>query len=409
MSDKLDELLGELALKLKATGDQDVKKVLDTTRKEVENTATATSGWLGRLQGGFMAFQATALATFGVVAGGLATMSYLAEDERAGAGLRVAAAELNSLLDTMKVIGLEAAEILAQAFDIGPNLGRFRDMVYSIWENWRGTFLSAADLAYEFYLRVAEIFNAVTSAIGLTTESGGESWASMLRYWLDLGIFFLRSWRSILDLVGEQFRVTFDDAKQFAAAFVVNLGVLAHNIYLFFYDIYNFIAHFLRNVGLNIRNFLEAVERWFSGGGWRFDTVNLMAGFRSSLMRDMLSFVAPEYDNRGQRDRLADAVGQQWADFVAEREQRQREILADLVRPRQEQPQPPAQVTQQPAQQFGLVGFSELARRSQEDTLRRLAERQADATERAAVGIEALAEAARGPGLRIQGSTARYE
>jgi len=415
---KKGETLGEYAVRFTATGEDRVVNALEQIRREIERstkkttkgireisketeeTGEKTRGWLGRLRDSFTAVGVAAAGGVALAAGGLAGLAALAENEQASIGLRTMAAEWVSLLDTIKTVSLEAGEVLARALNLGPALGGLRESIYSMWENWRGTFLSAADLAYEFYLRVVDIFTAVGEAIGLTTQHGGDSWADMIRYWLDTATFFLRQWRSIFELAGTQLSLVFDDAAQIAAATLTNIAVVAQNIALGIYDVFNFLWQALRNIGLNIRNFMESLSRWMSGGGWQFDAVELDRGFRSSLMRDGWSFVSPEYASREERDRQAENLGQQLADFRLERELRQRELLTDLVRPQQ-------QTT--PTQQFGFVGFSELARRSQEDTLKQLAERQAGAAERAAVGIEALAEAARGPGLRVQGTGARYE
>jgi len=403
------------------------EKELKQKQKELEQEEK-----MRRQQRREMLLGAGAMLASGAV-GAAGSMYLLSQNERAGDSLRAMGEQTGMLGEALQTVGLEVFEIVSRFFDLPEAIRTARDWLLEFWDDWKGTFLAGLDLLSAVYSGfrsffswlgeiVGPVFQAIGTAFSVLGEqilgesktvalSFGETWGESFRTVLELTIFFMREWQSMLGLAGSHVAHLWDDIVQGATAIMTNIVVVGQWVALAIYDAFNFLWQAIRNIGLNIRNFMESVQRWVSGGGWSFDAVELDRGFRSSLMRDAWSFVHPEYDDRRLLDDRYDTLGRRLADFMQEREERRDTMLANLSRPAMPEVGELDQNIQfnQPRQQFGFVGFSELARRSQEETLQRLAERQAGAAERAAVGIEALAEAARGPGLRVQGTGARYE
>ena len=406
--------LGE---RLRGVGEAARAGLAGALRGAVSGIASGTSGAATAIGTITTAAAGATAGLAAMAAAGTYALAQLGRDELAGENLRRVTAAFDGLMQRIRQITLMVGELIATQTGLADGLDWVTQTLGRLWDEWRPTIAAMIDTAITLFSAMWDAaksaFDLIRSAVsglmdyfGVSLRGSGETWAQTVKRWAEEVQFFVETFRLRLEILWERWRLFVANSIERIRAFGQNVVVLVRwvgdNWREIFQTIGNYIVTVFQNAGENIRRIWSSVIDWIRGRGWRPpDLRPLTEGFRSAI-REMPEWV--EANTRESTERLDQLLGElerrreAFRERITARDQRiaQQQLLGT---PRRAEPQ-----------QIGLVGFADLARRSQEDTLRRLAERQAGATERAAAGIMELAEAARGPGLRVRGmGGARFE
>jgi hypothetical protein len=360
----------------------------------------------------------------GMAAAGVYALAALGRNEKAGESLKQITAAFDGLMTKIGEIILMIGELIATQTGIADGLDLVTQTLGELWEEWRPTiaamidtvatlFSTMWDAAKSAFDIIQNAFSGLMNFFGISLEITSETWAQTVKRWAEEFQFFVETFSLRIEILWERFKLFISNSIEYVKAFGKNIVVAIEWVWSNWREIFqtigNFVITVFRNAGENIRRIWTSVTDWIRGKGWKPpDLKPLTEGFRSTI-KEMPKWVEANTKESTERlDQLLDELERRRAVFrdrIAARDQRiaQKQLLTTV------QPQQPQQ---QAVPQYGLVGFAELARRGQEDAVRRLAERQAKAAEVTAAGIMGLVDAARGPGLRVQvqgGIGARYE
>jgi hypothetical protein len=340
--------------------------------------------------------------------------------EDAGAALQGITTAWDGMWSRLREIGMELGELVARVFGVQSGIDGITAHLSAAWEQWKPTVLAALDtvkMVWDGILAaVATAIDAISSAIdglfgalGASLRESGQSWAETVRGWIESVLFFSDHWRLYVDLWWERLKLFASNSWERLEAFaqnVVEVGRwLSNNWREIFDTLGDFIVAVFRNAGENIRRIWTSVTDWISGKGW--DPPNLKPlteGFKNTI-KEMPRFVEANVRESNDRiDALLAEIDSRRSQFDARRRVRDQQMLASLRQPQQGHLEQARQ-----EDRFGFIGFAGLARQQQEAALKVLAERQAQAAEKAAAGIMGLVDMAKGPGIRVQGLAARYQ
>ena len=371
------------------------------------------AGGLGLAQAGMI----------GVAAGGLIMMTQLGKVEGAGEGLVAVTAAFDGLKQSVMNIVLEFGELIARQTGLAGGLDSVTAALTALWENWKPTVAAMIELAVTTTSNIMSAFgwlfdtmtaglNAFFELFGVSLTGGSQTWAETIKDWADTIQFFFETFTLRLELAWERLKLWASNSIEQVKAFAQNAVILVEWVWDNFSDIFetigNYIVTVFSNAGDNLKAIWDSVVAWVSGSTFELDLKPLTEGFKSTI-KAMPQFV--EAATRDSNERLDALMGE----MNRKREQFQAKVAARdamaMGRLRTDAKAQQAAVAGGP--QYGMVGFSELARKSQDDTLKKLQERAAAAGERAAIGIQGLAEAANGRGLRVrmvgEGGGARFD
>jgi len=361
----------------------------------------------------------------GMAAAGVYALASLGRNEKAGESLKQITTAFDSLMTKIGEIILMIGELIATQTGIADGLESVTQTLGDLWNEWRPTiaamintvatlFNTMWDAVKDAFDMIRNTFLGMMDFFGVSLRNTSETWAQTVKRWAEEFQFFVETFSLRIEILWERFKLFISNSIEYVKAFGKNVVVAIEWVWTNWREIFqtigNFVTSVFRNAGENIRRIWNSVTDWISGKGWKPpDLRPLTEGFRNTI-KEMPQWV--EANTRESTERLDQLLGELerrravFRDRIIARDQRiaQKQLLTTV----QPQQQPQQRVTPQ----YGLVGFAELARRGQEDAVRRLAERQAKAAEVTAAGIMGLVDAARGPGLRVQvqgGIGARYE
>ncbi len=346
------------------------------------------------------------LSTFGsgfleVVRGAADTVSFLVTTviELGTAGANAAAQFLASWKDVLA----QLVDTVAAAFN-------------TVCELTRGLVSAALDIART---GLEWIGAAITAVTGQSLEQTGEQLRRNVHEWLLIAEFYFENWRLFLSIALERARLFGMNVLECLRAMFVNLGRLliwfAHNWQDVFTDIWTGTVTIVSNLVTNLKELWTAFWHWVRTGEWTFEWTPLLEGFRSAI-REWPELVSPELRaTTDELERLYKELDRRMAAFYEEKQKKRAEAVIALEKPTLTAPEAKEEeekraatpgVVTPPAPRAGaariaFVALEALAKQMQEEVGRRLQEKMADATQRAADGIDMLASAVEHGALRV--------
>lgn len=366
-------------------------------------------GAFGTIAGGALRLAGAFGIALGAVVGLTAALAQLGKDESAGASLKGLAEAWEKLQTTIGNIALELGEMIARVFGLGEGVSSVAEWIAKAWEEWKPTVLAAIDLVKMFvdFVRdmVQTFFDWVNQALtwlfgnlGAELDGSSQSWATAIKDWIRNVQFFFETFSIRLELGWELFKLWLSNLWEKLKAFFKNAVIavqwFADNWRDILKTALDFVLTVFTNLGTNLRKLWNAILDWIMGYGWKgVDFTPLTEGFQSSI-KEWPQFVEAEVQETNEKiEALREKLRRAREEFDARNAQREKEMLSNLRQ------QKPAEVKVK--HEFGFVGISELARRQQESIIKTLAERQAQAAERTAAGVQQIADLAKNQGLRV--------
>ena len=425
--------VGELYVDIGVRGLSQAQRALAVMGEQVRQTGRAGGGAFSSMLGGLRSVAAggaaavgslAALATTvaagaaglaGLAAAGVYALSELGRAEDAGASLKSVTASVDQLTETVRIIAMEFGELVARVFGVSDGVDQVSGALQSWWETWQPTILAALDVvkmvvdtAWSVISSVIDVisqaFSSLFDALGFQLGDSGQSWAETVRGWLESVLFFAENWRLYLEYAWEQLKLFASNSWERLKAFGQNIVIILQWVWDNWRDIFTTIGDYITTVFSNaienLKRLWKGVTDFLAGKEFNVNLKPLTEGFKSSV-KEMPQFVeAKVRDATDRMLQITDELTRKRAAFQQKRDERTRNMLADLRQP------PAADAASAAAakstDRFGFVGFADLARQQQESRLQALAERQARAAEQAAAGIMGLADLARGPGIKVQ-------
>jgi hypothetical protein len=347
-----------------------------------------------------------AAATGAAAAGVTAMLASLGESEDAGRSLKSITFGWNQIWELVRLIKLEFGEIVARTFDFRGAISTVTRTVARLWVEWKPTLVAALDLTKTVLATtydlvswtvsgIASQFDGLFKSLGVNLNSSSKDWATTVKSWIESVQFFIENWKLYLDLGWERLKLFADNSWERIKTFFVNGVELAKwfgdNFGNIITDLGTLIGTVFSNSWENIKSGWASVLEYMSTGKWSPpEFKGITDGFKSAISEMPKFTAAAVADSNAAIDGINQELANRREAFNARIAARDRERLGNLRG--QAGPKP----------EFGFVGFAELAKRDQENTLKVLAERQAKAAEQAAAGILKLAEAANGQGVNVK-------
>lgn len=408
--------LRALGERLRSVGDQARSGLLGALGDTVISGVRVAASAIGTITTAAAAATA-ALSAMG--AGGVYALVALGRSEKAGENLKRITSAFDGLMTKIGDIILMIGELIATQTGIADGLGSVTQTLGELWDEWRPTIAAMIDTAVTLFntmwdaaksafSMIRGAFDSLMSFFGVSLRGGDETWAQTIKRWAEEFQFFVETFRLRLQILWERIKLFFWNSVERARAFGKNIVVVIEwvrdNWREIFETIGNFIVAVFRNAGENIRRIWTSVTDWISGKGWKAPNLRpLTEGFKNTI-KEMPQWVEANTKESTERlDQLLTELEQRREAFrlrIAARDQRiaQQQLLG----------QPPKE--QKSTQQFGMVGFADLARRSQEDMIKKLTERQTKAAEDSAEHLGQLVNLALNVGLKIKGGAgSRFE
>lgn len=382
----------------------------------VAAVATKVTAGLALIVGGAAA---VAVGLGAAAMAGTAMLAELGRSEGAGEQLKAITAGYDGIKAAINQVVLEGAELIAHQTGLANILDRIKAKIKQLWEQWRPVVVAMIDLAVSVFNNLWDIavkvfdgiIDAVTKAmdfLGISLKGSEETWSGSVKKWVDNIQFFFSTFRLRLEILWERYKIWVDNLLERFTTFVQNLITLGQWLWDNWEDVLQTIGNYantiFKNLGHNIKTAWQGAIDWVSGNEPKFDFKNLEEGFESSIKK-MPEFVkAATVETNDKLEGMRAELERRRKEFDKRVEARDRDAERVIGKMRAGKPEAG------PTPQFGMVGFADLARRQQEDTLKALQERMAKATEKTAAGIAGLAEAAAGPGLKVRdaGGGARF-
>lgn len=378
-------------------------KGLESLRTKIQTVGSAGGDAIAALASRF-AVAGTVIA--GAVTGTTALLAEMGRADDAGLSLRGITAAWDSLWFTARAIGMEFGELLARVFDFSGGLLSIRDHIKMLWAEWQPTLLAMMDLVNMALIQPVQRFFSLFS--GQQT-----SIAKTIQSWVESIIFFAENWRLYLQLSIERAKLFAENVWERLKAFAQN----AVNIIMWFGQNWrdvlqtaaDFVVSVFGNAADNIFALWDAVMKWISGEGWETPKFkSLLDGFRSSISEMPEIVEANVRDSSERIDAISAELATRRAAFDAARRAREDAMLTGLRSERAGITGTKLNIDR--TSQYGFIGFADLARRNQEDFVRKLTERQTKAAEQSAERLGQLVDLAINVGLKIKGgSGSRFE
>jgi hypothetical protein len=386
---KAGELFVDLALRglpnvsagLNQLGSQ-LKKTAGTARGFLSSMAKLTAGGLG----------------FGLLAGGVglvstklvkmaahATDAFLSLGKLDGAGeaTRAAAEQYDNLKNTLVDIGMQFAELVNSALGTSDILTSITDGLKAGWEQVKepvysliAALKSMWKAMYEIY---TEIVGSILNAIGLNISNFGSTYLKVIKNIYDRVRFFFDNWRDFLKLFRARGVLAIQNLWERIKTWATNLVEIVEwaldNWQDIFKDFGSFIGTVFENLWTNIKNGWKAIVAFFSGEEVEFNWTPLTEGFKSSIKELPKLTQANIQETTEEIAALEAKLGQKWQEFKATPTN-----IPTVNTPNKSsatgwqikgEMKLPTASTGSP-----FIGISDLAKQSQEASLKRIQERQ---------------------------------
>jgi hypothetical protein len=418
---------GELFIDLALRGLPNVSSGLNNLSGQLKKTAGAAKGFLSsmsKMAGGGLGF--------GLLAGGIGLISTklvkmgadavdaflsLGKMDGAGEATRAAAEQYDSLKNTLVDIGLQFAELFNSAMGTSDVLTSLTEGLKAGWEQVKEpvyslitALKSMLKAGYEIY---TELVGSILNAIGLNISNFGSSYLTLIKNIYDRVRFFFDNWRDFLKLFRARGVLAIQNLWERIKTWAINLVEIIEWAIDNWRDIFKTIADFIgtvfKNIWTNIKNGWKAIVAFFSGEEVEFNWTPLTEGFESSIKELPKLTQANIQETTEEIAALEAKLGQKWREFKA-----QPTNLPNTTTPNKShstgwqvkgEMKLPTASTGSP-----FVGIADLAKQSQEASLKRIQERQLAELQKNVNVMLQLYDLAKNTGIKLAtGAPAVYQ